>query len=220
MNKRMVARWFALIIFSCSLFVFFFSIYQVLRERNQVDEALQAWESRKEAAAESITEAESLYESAQDDPMGSFQPVNHTKETASNIQPPKQGEVIGKVSIPSLNQEFPLIEGTDPSELAKGVGHYTSSALPGEIDNSVIAGHRDTVFRDVGKMAEGDKIIIETTDNTYTYEVFKRQIVDKEDRTIIVSSEQPILTVVTCYPFHYVGPAPKRYILTAKLLKP
>ncbi|MDC3424499.1 sortase [Aquibacillus sp. 3ASR75-11] len=100
----------------------------------------------------------------------------------------------------------------------KGVGHFRQSVLPGVADNSVLAGHRDSVFRRLGELEMGDVIITETNKGAFTYKITKQQIVDKDDRTIIVPSKKPILTVVTCYPFRYVGNAPKRYILTATLV--
>lgn len=89
--------------------------------------------------------------------------------------------------------------------------------MPGEKDNSVLSGHRDSVFRRLGEVKIGDELIVTTNAGTFTYKVKRIRIVDKDDRTVIVPKPIAPLTVTTCYPFRYVGPAPERYILVAYL---
>ncbi|MDN4524835.1 class D sortase [Fictibacillus fluitans] len=131
---------------------------------------------------------------------------------------PEIGEKMGTLYIPKLGARLPIYHGTNEDELAKGVGHYKGSVLPGEKDNSVLSGHRDTVFRSLGKVGKGDTMEVTTSAGTFTYKVRKVRIVDKDDRTIIVPKPRAILTVSTCYPFDYIGAAPKRYILEAFLI--
>jgi sortase A len=131
---------------------------------------------------------------------------------------PAEGERIGSLSIPVLKQTLPIIEGTRTEDLKKGVGHFTQSVLPGEQDNCVISGHRDTVFTELGKVKVGDQLIAQTSAGTFTYEVTLIRIVDKDDRTVIVPTDHAVLTVSTCYPFRYVGAAPDRYVLVADLV--
>jgi sortase A len=132
---------------------------------------------------------------------------------------PKRGQLFGTITFPSLHQSFPIVEGTDDDSLKAGVGHYEGSVLPGETDNSVLAGHRDTVFTKLGTLKPGDKIIVKTYAGVFTYTMTGHRIVDADDRTVIVPSDHAMLTLVTCYPFHYIGHAPKRYIITADLIK-
>ncbi len=89
--------------------------------------------------------------------------------------------------------------------------------LSGENDNCVLSGHRNTVFPELGKVREGDSLIVTTSAGTFEYVVRKVRIVDKNDRTVIVPRPQATLTVSTCYPFVYTGSAPQRYILVAYL---
>lgn len=98
------------------------------------------------------------------------------------------------------------------------MGHFIQSVLPGEQDNSVLSGHRDTVFREIGDLLIGDLLIVETSAGIFTYEVTGTRIVDKDDQTVIVPTDHAVLTLTTCYPFRYVGPAPDRYIVSADLL--
>lgn len=137
---------------------------------------------------------------------------------ASALKKPKVGQVIGTLSIPRLNTVLPIIEGTGAKELKRGVGHYVKSVMPGVTDNSVLAGHRDSVFRRLGDLKIGDLITFSGQYGDFTYEVHKIRIVDADDRTVIVPTKDAILTLSTCYPFRFIGNAPKRYIVQAGLV--
>jgi sortase A len=141
------------------------------------------------------------------------------EETEEELYPahPKIGEEIGELYIPKLNATLPIYHGTNEDELEKGVGHFAESVLPGENDNSVLSGHRDTVFRKLGEVGEGDWLIVRTSAGEFKYKVNKVRIVDEDDRTVIVPKPRATLTVSTCYPFEYIGSAPERYILVAYL---
>ncbi|CAN7335211.1 class D sortase [Peribacillus frigoritolerans] len=132
---------------------------------------------------------------------------------------PETGDLMGELYIPKIEATLPIYHGTDEDELEKGVGHYAGSVLPGEKDNSVLSGHRDTIFRDLGEVGEGDLLIAKTEAGTFTYKVRKVRIVDADDRTVIVPKPKATLTVTTCYPFSYIGSAPERYVLVGDLLK-
>ena len=131
---------------------------------------------------------------------------------------PEQGKRFGSLSIPVLKQTLPIIQGTDEADLNKGVGHFLQSVLPGEVDNSVLSGHRDTFFSRLGKVKVGDRVIAQTSAGTFTYRVGLIRIVGKNDRTVIVHTDHAVLTLSTCYPFHFIGSAPKRYIVVADLV--
>ena len=139
------------------------------------------------------------------------------KEPIVYVDRPESGEQFGELYIPKLASTLPVIEGTDEEELALGVGHYSGSVLPGEKDNCVLAGHRDTVFRRLGEVGEGDTLIVRTAMGEFEYVVNKVRIVDKDDRTVIVPKPKATLTISTCYPFRYIGSAPQRYVLVAYL---
>lgn len=146
------------------------------------------------------------------------------KAVAQNVQAPlyesspEPDEQFGTLTIPKLEVAIPIFEGTDPDQLAKGIGHFANSVLPGENNNSVLSGHRDTVFRQLGEVGEGDLLIVTTSAGEFTYRVQKVRIVDADDRTVIVPKPQATLTVTTCYPFNFVGNAPERYVLIAELI--
>lgn len=131
------------------------------------------------------------------------------------MERPKLGSVMGKVIIPSINLNYPLIHGDDNDNLEKGIGHFPGSTLPGENGNVIIDAHRDTHFRNLGKLKIGDIITIETNYGIFDYRASKIRIVDGNDKTVIVASDKEMLTVYTCYPFNYVGSAPQRYVVLA-----
>ncbi len=133
---------------------------------------------------------------------------------------PAEGDPVGALTIPALNQTLPIIEGTGDAELKLGVGHYAQSVLPGEPDNCVLSGHRDTHFSGLEALTVGDRLIVQTSAGTFTYEISGVRIVDKDDRTVIVPTDHAVLTLSTCYPFNYVGSAPDRYIIGADMVVP
>jgi sortase A len=132
---------------------------------------------------------------------------------------PAEGDNIGSLTIPALNQQLPILQGTGVKELKKGVGHFAQSVLPGEKDNCVLSGHRDTAFSEIGNLKIGDSLIVQTSAGTFTYKVTGTRIVHKDDKTVIVPTDHAVLTLTTCYPFDYIGHAPDRYIVSADLVK-
>ncbi|MCS1352788.1 sortase [Mechercharimyces sp. CAU 1602] len=133
-------------------------------------------------------------------------------------QRPRSGEIFAQIFIPKLGVKVPIVEGTSEKELERGVGHHIASVLPGEGDNAVLAGHNNTAFTGLGKLVEGDQLIVESKEGVFTYIVEKTWITSMDDRTVIVSHEQPLLTVYTCYPFDEIGFAEERYIVQSRLI--
>ena len=132
---------------------------------------------------------------------------------------PAEGDKIGSLTIPALNRKLSIIQGTGQKELKRGVGHFIQSVLPGEEDNCVISGHRDTTLRQVGNLKIGDELIVQTSAGTFTYEVNGTRIVHEDDKTVIVPLDHAVLTLTTCYPFNFIGSATDRYIISADLMK-
>jgi sortase A len=106
-----------------------------------------------------------------------------------------------------------VLDGVDDATLARGVGHLPQTAYPGEKANVVIAGHRDSYFRGLHGIARGDAIRVVTPDGTSSHVVDRTLIVPPERVDVLAAGDSPRLTLVTCYPFHWIGPAPKRFIV-------
>jgi sortase A len=133
---------------------------------------------------------------------------------------PKVGELIATLEIPRLKRTIKVYEGTQSAQLKLGAGHFVQSVLPGYRDNSVIAGHRDSVFSQFGSLKRGDLLKISTNYGKFTYVIVSLKVVAADDKTVIVSTEHSRLTLSTCFPFRFIGNAPQRFIVGANLAKP
>jgi len=121
------------------------------------------------------------------------------------------------VRIPKIRLEVPVLPGTDDRTLDRGVGHIDDTPLPGAEGNSGIAGHRDGFFRGLKDIVPGDEIELETLNGKEIYRVERTWVVDPADVTVLDPTRTRALTLVTCYPFYYVGAAPQRFIVRALL---
>lgn len=128
---------------------------------------------------------------------------------------PKAHEVIGELRAPRLDVSAIVVEGDDVSDLRLGAGHIPGTALPGERGNVAIAAHRDTFFRNLRGIKANDEIELTTTRGTFKYRVSSTEVVTPETVSVLRSKGRRELTLVTCYPFYYVGPAPKRFVVHA-----
>jgi len=120
---------------------------------------------------------------------------------------------IGRIKL-----EVPVFRGTDDVILNRGAGRIIGTPRPGEPGNSGIAGHRDGFFRGLKDVAVGDTIQLETEKGSQTFAIDRIVIVDPSDVTVLKSEKRPALTLVTCYPFYFIGNAPQRYIVHASLV--
>lgn len=125
--------------------------------------------------------------------------------------------VLAVLRIPSLNLHVPVYDGAGSLHLNRGVARITGTALPNQLGNMGIAGHRDGYFRALKDIKVGAKIELETDNGKLYFRVFQTQIVDPTAIEVLDHSASPSITLVTCYPFYYLGQAPKRYIVTAML---
>ena len=126
--------------------------------------------------------------------------------------------VVGRLGIPRLGVRAVVREGDQEQTLFSSLGHIPGTALPGEKGNVGIAGHRDTFFRSLAKIKTNDVLQFETAGGTYSYEVTGTQIVKPKDVGVLRSGAIPEITLVTCYPFGYIGNAPDRFIVKARQL--
>jgi sortase A len=117
--------------------------------------------------------------------------------------------------IPKIGLEVPVLEGTDDFTLNRAVGHIAGTPRPGEGGNIGIAGHRDGFFRGLKDMAPGDELELETKNDVLRYRIADTRIVRPQDVEVLDPTAKPTLTLVTCYPFYFVGSAPQRFIIRA-----
>jgi len=134
--------------------------------------------------------------------------------------PPKiqvfaEGDILGEIQIPRLQIDAIVVQGDSNADLRRAVGHLSSSPLPGQQGNIVLAGHRDTFFRPLRNVRRGDEIVFKTGNGSFHYRVESTEIVVPSDVQVLAPSNRYDLTFVTCFPFYFVGPAPKRFIVHA-----
>jgi sortase A len=133
-------------------------------------------------------------------------------------KPPSEAPYIGRFQIPRLDVSAMLLEGIDDRTLRLGIGHIPGTAMPGQPGNVGIAGHRDTFFRPLSGLQRNDDIYLQTREAKYHYVVESMRIVEPEAVAVLGDVGHPTLTLVTCYPFSFIGPAPKRFVVQASLL--
>jgi len=150
-------------------------------------------------------------ESAKPSPFPSS-PIVKTRAT------PQLGNAVAKLVIPRLGAELFVVEGDGDVELRKGPGHMSGTPMPGQNGNCIIAGHRDTHFRVLKDIRDGDEIVLETKAGAYTYRVSGTQIVLPSNTASLEPTRDAELHLITCYPFYYLGSAPQRFVVRAKLV--
>ena len=128
---------------------------------------------------------------------------------------PEPGTVIGRIEIPRLRVSTIVRAGSDARTLRLAVGHIEGTAFPGGSGNVGLAGHRDTFFRRLEEIQPDDEIRLVTPDGTFVYQVERTDVVRPDDIWVLDPTDTPTLTLVTCYPFTYVGSAPDRFIVRA-----
>ncbi|HBO5951997.1 MULTISPECIES: class D sortase [Bacillus amyloliquefaciens group] len=141
---------------------------------------------------------------------------NNKQEGKNESFQVKNGETVGILSIPKIDAELPIVEGTAAEDLSKGVGHYKGSSYPNENGQIVLSGHRDTVFRRTGELKHGDTLKLSLSYGEFEYKITDTKIVDENDTSVItLQHKEEELILTTCYPFSYIGDAPERYIIYA-----
>ncbi|MUV36801.1 Sortase A [Lentibacillus sp. JNUCC-1] len=131
----------------------------------------------------------------------------------------EDGTAFATLEIPKLGKTLPIVEGTDAEALKQGVGHLSNSVYPGQNEQIVLSGHRDTVFRQFDQIEIGDRYTVKTPYGTYTYEIRETEIVPENDTSVIRKMGEEALVVTTCYPFDFVGSAPDRFVTYAYPIK-
>jgi sortase A len=131
---------------------------------------------------------------------------------------PERRAWIARLDAPSIALSATVLEGSDDGTLARAAGHIENTAFPGQPGNIGIAGHRDTIFRPLRGLRTGDSLTLSTSDRVFHYRVSGTKIVDPHDVYVLNPTERPAVTLVTCYPFEFIGHAPRRFIVRADLV--
>jgi sortase A len=142
------------------------------------------------------------------------------RNPVSSSRRPSPSLLIGRLSVPRLHLSAMVREGIDRRTLELSVGHIPATALPGEAGNVGVAGHRDTFFRGLKDLKTGDEIQFSTLSGDFQYVVESLTIVEPDNAGALAPSSENVLTMVTCYPFYYIGDAPRRFVARARQVPP
>ena len=124
-------------------------------------------------------------------------------------------QLVGRLEIPRVRLSVMVVDGDDEHTLKLAAGHLPETPLPWEFGNSAVAGHRDTFFRPLSEIRVNDRLRLVTPFGDFNYKVSKLRIVEPDDLSVLAQTGRSSLTLVTCYPFSYVGRAPKRFVVRA-----
>jgi LPXTG-site transpeptidase (sortase) family protein len=125
---------------------------------------------------------------------------------------------LSRLSVPKIDLDSVIVEGTNHKALLLGPGHLKDTPAPGETGNSVITGHRDTFFRHIHELEKGDTVLVQREGKTFRYQVVGKKVVEPDDLSVMRPVKDSQLTLITCYPTYYIGPAPKRLVVFSKLI--
>lgn len=128
-------------------------------------------------------------------------------------------DLLTRVVIPKIGLDSIVVEGVSRKKLSEGPGHIKDTATPGEPGNAVISAHRDTFFRHIYELNKGDEILVRRNGKVFHYQVTGKKIVMPDDVAVLKQTPDPQLTLITCYPTYYIGPAPKRLVVFSKLVQ-
>ena len=138
--------------------------------------------------------------------------------SAAAPAPVSAEDTLTRLSVPKINLESVVVEGTNHRALLLGPGHLEDTPAPGENGNAVISGHRDTFFRHLNDLQAGDDVVVQRAGTTFHYRVTGKRVVEPTDVSVIAPTRDPEMTLITCYPTYYIGPAPKRLVVFSRLV--
>ncbi len=144
--------------------------------------------------------------------------VKWERQAAASPAAAPAASALTRISIPKIGLDAIVLEGASRKQLSRGPAHIADTALPGEPGNAVITGHRDTFFRHIFELDKGDEIDIQRNGRLFRYQVTAKKIVQPDDVSVLRPNGGAELTLITCYPIYYIGPAPKRLVVFSRLV--
>jgi len=217
MRRGRTRRMFSYLLIGCGASLLFLGARDYLESRYGQREAARQFEEPAPSLPSNTAEAPSI-PAEQPVPDGAISRPQPSKDEPGRREHAIQtGDTLAKLIIPRLDAELYVVEGDGPSELRRGPGHLIGTAMPGENGNCVIAGHRDTHFRVLKNIQKGDDIVLQTKTGKYLYRVREMKIVTPDNTSSLQPTSDSELNLITCYPFYYVGSAPRRFVVEARL---
>jgi sortase A len=216
LRRRTTLRWIERALLSIGILCLGIYAYALLESR-----VYEFWENRKlESLAAQGAGASSAVPAQENRALAAFQPDEKAPQPARpEIPAPEAGELIGRIEIPNIGVSAIIQEGVASRTLRRGAGRIPGTALPWEEGNVGIAAHRDRFFRGLKDIQKDDLVTLTTVHGTYQYRVESTEVVTPRDTHVLAETGDDTLTLVTCYPFYYVGSAPKRFIVRAQRIE-
>jgi sortase A len=143
----------------------------------------------------------------------------HGKEGSVSPAAKIEDDGLTRLSVPKIDLDSVVVEGTSNRSLLVGPGHLRDTPAPGDAGNSVITGHRDTFFRHIHELDKGDTLLVQRDGKIFKYEVTGKKVVEADDVSVLRPAKDHRLTLITCYPTYYIGPAPKRLVVFSRLVE-
>lgn len=192
-----------------------YALYNIISARHEVIQTLDAWnasyQSKQVSSYQTPLELPStIAPQKEEKPLNSYDLVYPLK--------PQEGDLIGKIIFANNQTEIPIVTGINSKLLRKGALHYAETVLPGLKGSSIILGHREGVFSVLKSIKLADQFVIKTAFCSMTFAVFDIRILDSDDTSVFYDYGFATVSLETCYPFSYGGPAPKRYVVISKLI--
>ena len=214
-QPRAAHRWvhWTLIAFGLACLVLYaaFTVQAALYQRRAKAEINRMIAARHSSAAPPVSAAPEIAESPT---------MTRPSPAPTSGVPLARGTVIGRIDVPRLQLSAAVAEGDDDSTLRKAVGHLPETPLPWQPGNVALAGHRDALFRPLRDIRIDDEVKLVTSRGDFLYRVRQTRIVNPDDVFVLAPTSQPSLTLITCYPFSFVGHAPQRFIVQAERVEP
>lgn len=189
---------------------------EIQMDKKSISKNIDEWDKQKAK----------IIESNKDNKEKNINGIKEDKENETNSNKNKNytikldgKEIIGKIIEPNTNKQIPIIMGATKENLLGGATLYDNGVYPGDNGTAVILGHRETTFGFLKNIKKSDIIEVQTLNNLYKFKVKKTYITTPEDESILAQEKGPSMTLVTCYPFRYVGSSPERFIVKLDLVK-
>jgi sortase A len=229
MTKKRAILITSIALFIISIILITYSIILIKGSNDRAAEMLDEWDALMDQQSSNDNDSSNTSSNTSSSTVISSQESSINSSEKSSVSVSKSSnpttkikykpELFCLITFPTIdNRKVVVVNGTTNKDLRGSAGHAKSSVNPGEIGNCLIFGHRDGVFRGFGKLKVGDKIIINTKKEKFEYTIIRMQVLSPKDMAIHKNSDnQKILTLVTCYPFNYIGAAPFRYVVKAQI---
>lgn len=223
-HKKKVLLTLSVTFLTAAVILIAYSVYQIVGSQIRAKERMAEWEAYLSQMSQSSEPEPTAIPS--DIPASSAESSSEASSAAATPTPTPSApayvpELLGTITFPTINNRtVVVVNGTTKADLRGAAGRATYSANPGDIGNCIVFGHRDGVFKGFDKLSVGDEIRFKTVTDEFTYKIVSMTIGNPNDSLIHIKyMDKAVLTLVTCYPFNYVGAAPFRYIVITELVE-